>query len=180
MSMENIETTRLLLRKFHEHDTDECFTNFGQDRELGRYLPMYPVEDKEKMKDIIDGFIQAYQAGAFIWLIVEKSENTPMGYVSVDVPYHKLRIGELGYLLGEKFQGKGYATEAVEAVVDYMFQKENLHLIEAKYNEKNIASGNLLERIHFTKECVLRDRRIDLLTGERADLVICSLKDNQR
>lgn len=41
MSMENIETTRLLLRKFNEHDVGECFRNFGQDRELGRYLPIY-------------------------------------------------------------------------------------------------------------------------------------------
>lgn len=61
-----------------------------------------------------------------------------------------------------------------------MFQKESLHLIEAKYNANNIASEKLLERLHFTKECVLRDRRMDLLTGEKCDMVICSLKDSEQ
>lgn len=177
--MENIETSRLTLRKFKESDVDKCFENFAQDKELGRYLPMYPVENKSVMKDMIYGFIKAYKTGAFIWLIEEKSTQEPMGYVSVDIPYRELGTGEIAYLLGEKYQGKGYAQEAVRAVINFMFQKEEMHLIEAKYNEKNIASGKLLERLHFVKEGVLRDRRIDCFTKERCNLVICSLKKTE-
>ena len=55
MSMENIETNRLLLRKFNANDVEECFINFGQNKEIGRYLPMYPVDDKVEMKNMIDG-----------------------------------------------------------------------------------------------------------------------------
>lgn len=179
MSMENIETNRLLLREFCINDVEECFINFGQDKEIGRYLPMYPVDDKTKMKNMIDGFIGAYETGAFIWLIVEKETQAPMGYISVDVPYRELGVGEIGYLLGEKFWGMGYATEAACAVIDFMFHKEGLHLIEAKYNKKNIASEKLLNRLQFTKEGVLRDRRIDCITGKKCDLVICSLNENE-
>ena len=179
MSMDNIETNRLLLRKFTANDVEECFVNFGQDKEIGHYLPMYPVDDKAKMKNIIDGFIGAYETGAFIWLIEEKEAQTPIGYVCVDVPYRELGVGEIAYLLGEKFWGKGYATEAVRAVVAFMFQKEGLHLIEAKYNENNTASAKLLKRLHFTKEGVLRDRRIDFFTGKKCDLVICSLSEDE-
>ena len=177
--MENIETNRLILRKFNENDVDRCFENFAQDKEIGRYQPMYPVENKFVMKDMIYGFIKAYGMGAFIWLIEEKSMQEPMGYVTVDIPYRELGIGEIAYLLGERYQGKGYAQEAVQAVIDFMFQKEGLYLIEAKYNEKNIASGKLLERLHFVKEGVLRDRRIDCFTKERCNLVVCSLKKSE-
>lgn len=50
--MENIETSRLILREFKENDVDKCFENFAQDKELGRYLPMYPVGKKSEMKDM--------------------------------------------------------------------------------------------------------------------------------
>lgn len=179
MRMENIETCRLLLRKFKKDDASACFQSFGQDKELGHYLPMYPVESEIAMKDIICGFINAYENGAFIWLIEEKESKQPIGYMSVDIPYRELGIGEIAYLLGIKYQGKGYATEAMQAVINFMFYEEKLHLIEAKYNENNIASGKLLERLHFTKEAVLRDRRIDHFTGKRCGLVLCSLKDNE-
>lgn len=64
-------------------------------------------------------------------------------------------------------------------MIDFMFQKEGLYLIEAKYNENNIASGKLLERLHFVKEGVLRDRRIDCFTKERCNMVVCSLKQSE-
>lgn len=177
--MKRIETNRLILREFKESDVKGCFVHFGQDKELGRFLPMYPVENEYAMKELICGFIKAYDMGAYIWLIEEKNSQEPIGYVTVDVPYRQLGVGEIGYLLGEKYQGKGYAKEAVQAVITFMFQKEGLYLIEAKYNENNCASGKLLERLHFVKEGVLRDRRIDFQTQERCSLVICSLKKEE-
>ena len=57
--MENMENSRLILREFKENDVDKCFENFAQDKELRRYLPMYPVKNKSEMKDMIYGFIKA-------------------------------------------------------------------------------------------------------------------------
>ena len=177
--MENIETGRLLLRKFNKNDAEKCFVNFGQDRALGRYLPMYPVETVDKMEEIVCGFVNAYTFGAFIWLIEKKNTHEPIGYVTVDIPYPELGVGEIAYLLGKKYQGEGYALEAVQAVIDFMFQTSDLQLIEAKYNQNNIASAKLLERLHFIKECTLRDRRIDFFTKEKCNLIICSLKKDE-
>ncbi len=180
MSMKNIETNRLLLRKFKEDDAKLCYQNFGQEKELGRFLPMYPVQSEEAMKQMISGFVNAYENDAFIWLIEEKSSGQPIGYLCVDIPYRELEIGEISYLLGAKYQGNGYAKEAAQAVISFMFREEKLKLIEAKYNEKNTSSGKLLERLHFTKEAVLRDRRKDGFTGEQCGLVVCSLKENEK
>lgn len=171
-----LETDRLILRKFNENDSKKCYKNYGQDKELGRYLPMYPVKTLEAMTAMVKGFIGAYESGTFIWLIEEKSTREPMGYISVDVPYEELGIGEIAYLLGVQYQGKGYAFEAVSAVIGYMLYKEQLYMIEAKYNENNTASAHLLDKLGFTKDGVLRERRIDRLSGERCHLVICSIK----
>ena len=48
-------------------------------------------------------------------------------------------------------------------------------MIEAKYNVNNIASGNLLKKLGFQVDGELRDRRIDLVSGKRNNLVVCSI-----
>ena len=96
----------------------------------------------------------------------------------MDIPYDILGIGEIAYLLGEKYQHRGYALEAMEAVIAYLFMERKLYMIEAKYNEDNIASGNLLKRLGFQMDGILRDRRIDRETGKRSSLVVCSITQN--
>ncbi len=174
-----IETKRLILRKFEKQDTEKCYMGYGRDRELGRYLPMYPMKSKEEMGVLIDGFISAYKNEAFIWLIEEKISKQPIGSICVDVPYKDLNIGEISYLLGTKYQRKGYALEAVDAVVDYMLNDQKLYMLEAKYNKENTASGKLLAKLNFVQDGELRDRRVNLMTHVRCNLIICSLKKNE-
>lgn len=170
-----LETKRLILRKFEESDTDKCFVNFGQDKSLGTFLRMYPIRDIENMRMLINGFVQAYEKDAYIWLVEEKNSGEPIGYISIDIPYPELGIGEICYLLGSRYQKKGYATESLSAVIDYMLNFKKLYMIEAKYNEQNTASGNLLMKIGFKRDGILRGRRINLKTGERCNLIVCSV-----
>lgn len=170
-----LTTNRLILRKFTESDITKCFENFGQDEEIGKYLPMYPVESKEQMGEYIKGYIEAYKQNAYIWVIEEKDTLNPIGYITVNVPYEELEIGEIAYLLGVKYQGKGYAYEAVSEVVDYLLTKKLLYMIEAKYNINNIASGHLLSKVGFRQEAIFRDRRLDREKGRRCNVVVSSI-----
>ena len=47
---------------------------------------------------------------------IEENHRNAMHYVCLlytsDIPYQELRIGEIGYVIGEKWHGKGYGTEA--------------------------------------------------------------------
>lgn len=54
-----LETERLILRQFTEEDITECFHNYGQDELLGKYLPMYPMNDIAQMESMIKGFVDA-------------------------------------------------------------------------------------------------------------------------
>ncbi len=164
-----------MLRKFQPSDVPACFANWGCEESLGKYLPMYPFQTPDAMSEMIQGFLRAYENDAYIWVIVERESGEPIGTASVDVPHPQLQIGELAYLLGPRWAGKGYAYEATSAIVSFLLQSEGFYLIEAKYNETNVASEKLLRKLGFQEDGRLRGRRIDRDSGERDSLVVCSL-----
>lgn len=170
-----IETKRLLIRHFCEKDTDECYQSWGKDASLGQYMIPYPVTDMCQMNNLVQGFVSNINA----WVIVDKKSENIVGYITVDVPFEQLGIGEIGYVIGEKYQKHGYAREAVHCILTEYLIKRNFYLIEAKCNETNTASRKLLEQSGFQAEGSLRDRRMNLLTGERNDLLVFSIKQDE-
>ncbi len=72
-----------------------------------------------------------------------------------DVALHTLedkRLGEIGYTLARASQGKGYASEAVRAVLGYAFLTLDMHRIAATVDVENEPSIRLLERLGFRRE----------------------------
>ncbi len=63
---------------------------------------------------------------------------------------------ELGYWIGRKHWGQGYATEAVRAVVDYGFRELRLNRIEAMHFARNPASGRVMRKIGMRREATCR------------------------
>ena len=169
-----IKTTRLTLRNFKMNDTENCYNNWGQDISLGKFIAFYPMKNIREM----DLFVSAMVKNKDSWIICLK-DGTPIGYVSMDIPYPQLDVGEIGYVIGEKFQRNGYAKEAVEAVVKEYLINRDLYLIEAKCNEDNKVSQILLNKIGFLEEARLRDRRIDFDSGIRKDVLIYSITKNE-
>jgi RimJ/RimL family protein N-acetyltransferase len=62
----------------------------------------------------------------------------------------------VGYWLGPTAWGHGYATEAVRALTEYVFQETDLQRLEARVFEWNPASCRVLEKAGFTREARLR------------------------
>lgn len=56
---------------------------------------------------------------------------------------------EIGYGIDEAYQGSGYATEAVTAVVHWASEQENVKSIEAEAEEDNAASARVLQKAGF-------------------------------
>jgi RimJ/RimL family protein N-acetyltransferase len=59
---------------------------------------------------------------------------------------------EIGYTVSPNYQGKGYAVEAVKAVLDHLFGDLQKHRISASVDPENVRSIRLLEKIGFRKE----------------------------
>ncbi|MEZ3473785.1 MAG: GNAT family N-acetyltransferase [Lachnospiraceae bacterium] len=64
-------------------------------------------------------------------------------------------MGELGYIIGEKYQKQGYAFEAAKCILQEYLINRGFYLLEAKCNETNRASLKVLEKLGFRIEAAL-------------------------
>ncbi|MBP0725220.1 GNAT family N-acetyltransferase [Bacillus sp. RG28] len=85
---------------------------------------------------------------------------------------------EMGYWLGEKFQGKGIMTKTVEKLTDYCFEELELNRIMIRAVDENTKSRGIPIRIGFVEEGITREAQ--LLHGKYCDLVNYSLLRKDR
>jgi len=78
-----------------------------------------------------------------------------------------------GYSLAEAEQGNGYMTEALQAVIRYLFREQNFHRITANYMPRNQRSSNVLRRLGFVVEGYARDYL--MINGKWEDHILTSL-----
>lgn len=79
---------------------------------------------------------------------------------------------EIGYWIDTQFSGKGYMTEAVNAISQYAFDKLNANRVQICTQRDNIKSAAVAARCGFIKEAVLKNYRLDLATNNPCDEVI--------
>jgi RimJ/RimL family protein N-acetyltransferase len=84
---------------------------------------------------------------------VEKKDGTKIGVIGV---WTAGALWEIGFALIPDERGKGYGTEAVTIMVDYLFLSRNLVRIQATTDLRNTASQSLLEKTGFKREGTLR------------------------
>lgn len=104
------------------------------------------------------------------WFIVEKKDGTKIGQI-VHSPLK--RHFQIGFAIIPEERGKGYCTEAVKIMVDYLFLSRGIMRIEAGTNLNNTASQRVLEKAGFTKEGVLR--KATFTRGKWLDEVLYSI-----
>jgi RimJ/RimL family protein N-acetyltransferase len=89
--------------------------------------------------------------------IIEKKDGKKIGWTAHYISSPNFGWMEIGCALIPSERGKGYGTEAVQVMVDYLFlTRENLVRIQAVTNTKNVAFQRVLEKIGFKKEGMLR------------------------
>ncbi|MGD2250767.1 MAG: GNAT family protein [Candidatus Methanofastidiosia archaeon] len=87
------------------------------------------------------------------WFIIEKKDGTKIGQImhAPAGPHYTI-----GYIVVPEERGKGYCTEAVKILVDYLFLSTAVIRIQAGTDPENTASQRVLEKAGFTKEGVKR------------------------
>lgn len=168
-----METDKLLLRSFEDKDAP-AIRKLAGSIEIARntFVP-HPYEE-----GMVGQFIEESNKNTSIgkwanFAIVLKKENIligSIGYKDIDRKHHR---AEFGYWIGKPYWGKGYATEAVELLVDYGFNELGLHRIYATPFGSNIASQRVLEKAGLRKEGILKDHIYHI--GEYHDLVFFGL-----
>ncbi|WP_126428773.1 GNAT family N-acetyltransferase [Brevibacillus marinus] len=97
-----------------------------------------------------------------------------IGHISLRaVKRGPLQSCEIGYVLDQHHNGKGYMTEAIRLVVDFAFFELQLHRIVAEVMPANIGSIRALEKAGFQREGIAR--KLLLMDGEWEDHVVLSI-----
>ncbi len=160
-----LRTARLLLRPFEFTDVDDVRA-YASDAEVARYRPLPDPYTRNDAAEFVDRQMRTDWSTNPEFAVVYG--RRVIGGISLHVnPEHE--TAELGYLLGRRWWGRGLATDAARAVVDWGFQSFELHKVYARAHVDNKPSWRVLERLGMTREGVLRghwkmrDEHVDLV-----------------
>ena len=154
----SLETVRLLIRPFQEEDADAFFA-CCQNPNLGNNAGWAPHKTIEESRKILqDVFIGQEN----IWAMILKDAQQLIGSIGIvpDPKRENPQVRMLGYWLDEAHWGKGYMTEAVQAILNYGFNELQLSLITANCYPHNKRSQQVLERNGFIYEGVLHQAEL--------------------
>jgi ribosomal-protein-alanine N-acetyltransferase len=135
----------------------------------------------EEARENLHEFLEDYEKhGLGAWGIEHRADKKLIGITNISMPHRINRNVELGYTISRAYWGKGYATEAVQAVIQFGFEKMKLVRIEAVVLPENLASARVLEKSRMQFEGVLYsyqvwknkpcDLRMYATVNTRADL----------
>lgn len=146
MSLTNtpdLETKRLILRKFTENDIDALFAIYS-DKDANTYLPWFPLTSVEEAKRFFEErYARNYlRKEGYDYAICFKKDNIPIGYLNVSMEDSH----DLGYGLRKEFWYQGIAAEAGRAVIDRL-KKENMPYITATHDMYNSPSGDVMKKL---------------------------------
>lgn len=144
-----LETERCVVRELTLDDMDELFKLY-EDGEIDKYTdPLYPYEEeKEFQRAYIENMYRYFGYG--LWLVFSKETGELIGRAGLEHrEYHEEIELELGYIIGTKYQGQGFATEVCEAILEYAKENTGFERINALIEEGNIASENLAKKLGF-------------------------------
>lgn len=156
----NIETDRLIMRRFKETDIDMQYNILHDDR-LSTYIH-FPNLTKEEELEYIKKWINDADSDKYEkWVVELKDKNIPIGNISVNCIDKKNNYCSVGYVIIYDYWGNGYAAEALEAISDYLLNDRNYYLVECSCNELNKQSSKVMIKAGFKKDGYIKNRRLN-------------------
>lgn len=153
-----LETDRLILRKFTSTDAVAMYRNWASDPEVTKFLTWKTYESVEVAKTVINDWKQSYEKEDFYqWAIVLKElGDEPIGSISVVHINERISEMEIGYCIGKKWWNKGVMTEALQAVIDLLFGEVGVNRISARHDANNPSSGKVMKKCNMAYEGTLK------------------------
>ena len=169
-----LSSDRIRIRPLEgEDDLKYLFRSFNDPEAFGQFNNFEPRSWDEFQSFISDG---AKSPAHFTFMLIEKNDDMRVIGSMVHFVPHPLSKGclEIGYGIDDvSFRKKGYATEAADLFVDFIFKTKPLERIQAMTNISNKASQRVLEKVGFKLEGTLRNA--DFLNGGFSDLLLYSM-----
>jgi [ribosomal protein S5]-alanine N-acetyltransferase len=152
-----LETPRLVLRPFVAADAAavQALAGARAVAETTLHIP-HPYPDGAA-ESWIATHAPAWAAGTLAtYAVVDAADGTLRGAVGLTIAPAHARA-ELGYWIGVPWWGRGLATEAARALVDFGFARLALHRVQARHLTRNPASGRVMQKLGMRFEGVQRE-----------------------
>ena len=177
MQIETIHTPRLVLRALTPEVYEYVFTKYTRPEIMEFFGCATDKEYEEELKKYRDG-LSMYRKSLLIFQLIEKESNKVMGWCGYHTWYINHDRAEIGYMISdESKKQKGFMKEALQAVINYGFQKMGLKRIEAMLAPENHPSLKLVTTFGFQKEGLLREHY--LVDGKYEDSAMYSLLERE-
>jgi [ribosomal protein S5]-alanine N-acetyltransferase len=168
---------RVVLRDFTVADVDDAASIVGDER-VTRWLS-FERRDLDSARRMVEAAIESAgqdPRSEYYLAVVEPANGQVVGFARLALS--GVRAAKLGYAVHADHWGKGYAPDAVRAVVGHGFDALGLHRITAAVGPDNERSVAVLRRLGFTLEGRLRDHVHT--NGAWRDSLLLSLLEHDR
>ena len=152
-----LETERMILRKVQETDFEGSFREYLMDREIDRMMCRNPSPDMDAARLSFDWFLHKEERS---YVLVRKEGGKVIGNLTVynspppfitDLEALKGKTGRsLSFAMSRQYQRQGLMSEAVNAVIDCLFQAEGVDYINCGYLSVNEPSRELQRKLGFS------------------------------
>ena len=173
-----IETKRLILRPFVLADAADLLELWIADPNVQSEYGEPTYETMEAVEGLLNKWIAGYESPAFYrWAMIEGESGRCVGQIAFCRVYEDCRAAEIEYCVGSSRWGRGYAGEALEAVIDHIFAHTDFAWLEAYHRAENEKSGRVLQKSPMTvTDTVERFKR----AGETPEGEVCYRIEKQR
>ena len=149
------ETERLLIRKFNNDDAQQLYENH-MDEEVRKWFPNECYADPEEAQDAIRFYTDCVDNNHLPFVLGAELKETGelIGDTGISEVKDKPEETEIGYCIGQKYRGKGYATELLSAISGFVGSRFGIGVIWGRVVHGNQASVKVLEKngYQFVKE----------------------------
>lgn len=155
---QRIETDRLILRRYKIEDADAMYKNWASDSEVTKFLMWQPHPSVDVSRGIIEDWLKEYSDEKYYhWAIVLKANgDEPIGGISVVHMNEDISMVHIGYCLGRAWWRRGIMSEALKAVMDFMFDTVEVDRVESRHDPRNPNSGKVMQKCGMKYEGTLR------------------------
>ena len=149
-----LHTQRLLIRNFTASDL-EAFLAYRNDPDVAKYQSWSLPYPREKAQALIREMqdVHAPKVDDWLQLAIELKETGELiGDLAFVIKADDARQAIIGFTIASAHQKKGYVTEAVTVLLDYLFEDIDMHRVIADCDTENIGSWKTLEKLGFRRE----------------------------
>lgn len=152
-----LETERLVLRRFTEEDAPSMLANWANDPDVTEFLTWAPHGSIDVTRTVLAEWVAAYERPDWYqWAIELRDTGELVGSISVVSLNEETGAVEVGYCIGRPWWRRGITTEALNAVMGFLFERVGARRVWAKHDTRNPNSGRVMALCGMSYEGTIR------------------------